>query len=290
MIVTEPIKHKTDFDYTMTADFLTCRRLYHYRHNLGYRLKRPATALSFGAAIGKALDSWYVDKDVKKAVEVFKGSYVEDLEVDDKRTHQMGEWILKNYHTHYQDAPIELIHTEMTFKQPLPNSNNWIGRVDKVIKWTGATLGLDHKTTSQLGAQFFNFAQPNLQFPGYMWALKKVGYDVNGFVVDAILVAKGLLPGKGKNNNLTPLLRDVFYYTPSMLNEWLESVLHIQADIKRCEESGVWCPNFNACVTKYGDCEYRRVCKEDGELRQRILDQDYVVEFWDPLAHTQTGV
>jgi hypothetical protein len=143
---------------------------------------------------------------------------------------------------------------------------------------------VDHKTTSSLGAQYFNFAEPNLQFPGYTYALKKMGYDVRGFVVDAILVAKGLLPGKSKNANLTPLARFDIYHKPETLDEWLGSVLCIHEDIRKCEESGVWCPNFTACVGKYGDCAYRRVCKEEKDIRDRILQQDYMIEFWNPLT------
>lgn len=278
------MENKKDFDYTSMNDFMTCRRLYDLRHNRGYRAKRPATALAFGGAIGKALDSWYTDKDTAKAVSVFKAEYKEDLETDDKRTHAMGTWILENYDRQYRDQPWELVHTEMTFKHPLPNGNSLIGRVDKVIRWGNTLWGVDHKTTSQLGGQFFNFAEPNLQFPGYSWALIQKGYDVKGFVVDAILVAKGLLPGPKKNANLTPTARYDIYHKPEILAEWMDTVHKIQADIKGCEDTGTWYPNFTACQTKYGDCEYRRVCKEDQDIRQRVLDMDYVIDFWNPLT------
>lgn len=291
------MQHKTDFDYTMMSDFLTCRRLYHFRHVLGWKVKRPETALSFGAAISKALDSWYIDKDVAKAIGVFKTNYAEDLTIDDKRTWAMGEWILKNYDVQYRDQPWEMVAAEMQFCLPLPNGNNFIGRIDKVIKWLGDVptfWGVDHKTTSQLGGQYFNFAEPNLQFPGYTWALKQKGFDVRGFIVDAILVAKGLLPsgaipGSKKNPNLTPLARFDVYHKPEILAEWLDTVQLIQADVKKCEETNVWCPNFCQCVTKWGDCAYRRVCKEDKDIRERVLLQDYEISFWNPLTPAKVG-
>lgn len=623
--------NKDSFDFTMMSDFLTCRRLYDFRHNKGYRAKRPATALAFGGAIGKALDSWYTDKDVSKAIEVFKANYKEDIENDDKRTHVMGEWILKNYDEKYRDHRWKMVHKEMTFKHPLPNGNFFMGRVDKVIDWDGTLWGVDHKaqpidslvltpagwktigavktgdfligsrgeavqvtgvypqgalncfdvsfsdgakvrcsdnhlwsvanssslkyktmtlrsimdemkrslgktevrsykfrvpslppvkysttkkhrplhpymlgvllgdgcitgnvieismgnqdvqemcsylnyvlpnclkiekckgknfswmvkcrkkgslnplirelkrlnlmglgcasksipqeylfgglkdrwallqglldtdgcchkghiyfdtvseklgtdvvalvrslggtarirtraftnlqayrvsirfdapvkcfrlrrkqekmrllkrrvgryieqispcsskemvcisvsakdglyvtndfvlthnTTSQLGGQFFNFAEPNMQFPGYSYALIAKGYDVKGFIVDAILVAKGLLPGAKKNANLTPCARFDVYHKPEVLAEWLETVQAIQKDIKQCEDTNTWYPNLHACQTKYGDCEYRKVCKEDKDIRQRILDMDYEIKFWDPLASAVDG-
>lgn len=278
---------KTEFDYTAMSDFLSCRRLYYFRYNRGYRLRKEYTAPAFGAAIGKALDSWYTNKDVEKAIKEFKTNYVEDLTIDDKRTYAMAEWILHNYDQQYRDQPWELVHTEMEFKLPLPNGNFLVGRIDKVIKWLGDTptlWGIDHKTTSQLGGQFFNFAEPNLQFPGYTWALIQKGINTRGFIVDAILVAKGLLPGPKKNANLTPLARYDIYHKAEHLEEWLNSVLLIQEDIRRCEEMNTWCPNFCNCVTKFGDCQYRRVCKEDKDIRERILAQDYEINFWNPLT------
>jgi len=258
--------------------------MYNLRHNLGYKLPRPAGALAFGGAIGKALDSWYVDKDVDKAVAVFKKEFVEDPE-DAKRTHVMGEWILRNYHQQYQDQPWELLHTEMTFEIPLPNGNTHVCKVDKVIKetMTKRVWGVDHKTTSQLGPTFFNMAEPNMQFTGYAYGLVQKGYNPAGMYVDAILVAKGLLPGPTKSAYLTPTMRKDIYYKQEHYDEWLTMVQKVQADIKQCEETGVWNPNWTSCVTKYGDCEFRRVCKEEQCLRQRILDADYIIEFWDPM-------
>lgn len=266
------------------SDFLTCRRLYDFRHNKGHKPKKPETALQFGGAMGKALDHWFATKDVLGAIQAFRGAFQEDLTVDDKRTYALGEWILRNYDVTYRDQPMTLLHTEMTFCLPLPNGNFLIGRVDKVVDWAGIIAGMDHKTTWELGPKFFNFAEPNLQFPGYTWALRQQGIDCKEFIVDAILVAKGLLPGKTKNNNLTALSRYNIFYKPEQIAEWLQAVLAIQADIRRCEETDTWYPNFTACVTKYGDCPYRRVCKEESEIRDRILKQDYTIEFWNPLA------
>lgn len=287
------VENKKSFDYTSMADFLYCRRMYDLRHNKGWKINKPATALSFGGAIGKALDSWYTDKEVDKAIQIFKENYTEDTE-DDKRTYRLGEWILKNYDKRYQDQPWKLISRELEFSVPLPNGNNLIGRIDKVVDWNGAVWGVDHKTTSQLGPQFFNFSEPNLQFMGYSYALIAKGYDVKGFVVDAILVAKGLIPqtsSLGKpippSTSLTPLARYDIYHKPEHIAEWLDSVQKIQADIKQCEETNTWYPNFTSCVGKYGDCQFRKVCKEEEKYRQKILEMDYTIEFWNPLSINQ---
>lgn len=283
---------KTQFDYTSLSTFQTCRRKYDFRHNQGLVRKFDQTAPSFGKSIHLALNSWYVDHNIKKAIDIFKADYIENIEIDDKRTHKMGEWILNNYDNKYRDQNIELIENEKTFEIDVPGqlafpNNKFIGRIDKIIKWNGCLWIMDHKTTSQLGATYFYMAEPNLQFLGYAWAARKLGYEIKGVLVDAILVAKGLLPGTSKNNNLTPLARYDIYYKQEQFIEWEETVFSIIRDIHDAEEHNEWYPNFNSC-TDFGECPYRRICKEDKEIRPRIIEADFKVEYWNPLDKDPT--
>ena len=283
--------NKTDYDFTSMSTFQTCRRKYDLRINKGYVGKVAQTAPDFGKAIHLALDSWYADKDVDKAVAVFNGAYTEDLEIDDKRTNALGEWIIRNYHTTYRDQAWELIESEIEFKLPLPNGNNFTGRVDKIIRWDGTLWIVDHKTMSSLGQTYHYMTEPSLQFVGYAWAMKQRGYDIKGFILDAILVAKGLMPSistttgakVAANKNLTPLSRYDVYYKQEHFDEWLDTVTKIQRDIKIAEESDEWYPNFSSCIN-FIECPYRKVCKEETGIRQRILDADYEVKHWSPLT------
>ena len=102
-----------------------------------------------------------------------------------------------------------------------------------------------------------------------------------GVIVDALLVAKGLLESSSRAR-LTPLLRYDSYRTDGQLEEYERIVSDVQADIKLCEASGVWCPNYDSC-TYYGECPYRRVCMEESGLRERILETEYRVEHWSPI-------
>lgn len=273
--------HRNSFDYTAMSQFLTCHRKYDYRINKGLVGKTVATPLTFGSAIHTALDEWYKERDVDAAVGIFHRDFTEDLEVDTKRTGDMGEWILRNYHSQYQDQPWKLVHSEMKFDLPLPNGNKFQGRIDKVIDWDGTLWVVDHKSTSRMGQGFFKMAEPNMQFTGYVWAAKQLGYNVVGIILDAILVAKGLLTASSRGR-LTPLARYDVYRSEDHLREWLSTVQNIQRDIQLCEELDLWYPNFDMC-TYYGECPYRRVCKEDEDIRGRIIEADYDVDYWDPL-------
>lgn len=259
---------------------MTCQRKYYYRIHQGIVGRTEATAPLFGNAIHTALDSWYTDKDVVKAIEIFKSNYKEDLELDDKRTHKMGEWILNNYHRTYENQPLKLIKTEQSFTLPLPNGNNLIGRIDKIVEWDGMYWLMDHKTTSMLGSSYVKMAEPNLQFRGYTWAAKQLGYPVVGVLLDAILVAKGLLDSSARSR-LTPLLRHDIYHSKQHLDEWLDIVTNVQHNIKLSEETNQWTPNFDAC-TYYGECPYRRICIEEPALRDKVISMEYKINNWDP--------
>ncbi len=278
---------RSDFDYTMFSTYQSCARKYDFRVNKGLVSKTGMSAPDFGKAIHKALDVLYVAWDVEAAIEVFKKDFVEDLIKDDKRTHKMGEWILRNYTEKYRDQPFKVLSCEREFTVDLPNKNKLIGRIDKIIEWDGAVWVMDHKTTSQLGPQFMYMHTPNLQFSGYVYAAQQLGYGkCVGVLVDAILVAKGLFEAKSRDK-LTPLLRDFAYRSPADIKEYLDVATALTSEIHINEETEDWVPNWGSC-SDYGECAYRKICKEPGEFRQRIIDSEFKVEHWDPRGKEKT--
>ena len=281
---------RKEFDFTMMSTFCNCRKKYDYRMNKGLVGKSRAMAPEFGGAIHKALDVMYQGKMrsgdflLAEGIQVFKESFKEDLVLDDKRTHRMGEWILGNYATTYHNEPFDVVAIEQDFTLPLPNGNNLIGRIDKILSWDGLYWVMDHKTTSQLGASYGQSLAPNGQFTGYLWAARQLGFPkCVGVIVDAILVAKGLLQASSRAR-MTPLARFDSYTSDDQIAEWLETVIKIQKDIKHQEEHDVWPQDgmFNGMCTYYGQCAYRKLCSEERGLRDKIIPMDYDVSFWDP--------
>lgn len=271
---------RTEFDNTMLCAYQTCQRKYNFRHNMGLTGKARQYAPEFGQAIHKALDCWYKTRNVESSIDIFKNNFMENPEDDPKRTHKMGVWILNNYFEKYKDQPHKLIQCEQAFSLPLPNGNTFIGRIDKIVEWCGDLWVMDHKTTSELGASYFKKADPNLQFTGYTWAARQLGYNVVGVIVDAVLVAKGLLESSSRAR-LTPLSRYDLYRSQEHLDEWFETVNRIITHIQVGEKADYWIPNFDAC-TYYGECPYRRICVEDKAVRPRIIEAEYIINHWDP--------
>jgi PD-(D/E)XK nuclease superfamily len=282
---------KKDFDFTAMNTFRICRQRYDYRINRGLVPKRDELPLTFGGAIHKALDELWKQyrehgkyTDVQKAVDIFKGNYTEDTKRDDKRTHRLGEWMITNYAMTYAHQPFKILKVEQAFEIPLPNGNNFIGRIDKIVDWDGAIWVIDHKTTSELGPSYGRSVELSGQFTGYVWAARQLGYkNCVGVIADVLLVAKGVLESSSRAR-LTPFARFDAYRTDSQIEEWSRNCGLAQDEISKCESANTWPMDglLSGLCTYYSECPYARICLESPEVRHKIIKSDYNVSHWDP--------
>lgn len=275
-----------EFDYTMLSTFLRCRKRYYWRFVKDLNSKAPQTAPEFGRCIHKALDVWFNTHDDKAAIEMFRSSFVENP-ADEKRTLKVGEKLLSLYTEKYAHEGFKVLASEIEFTLPVGLDFDescefvLIGRIDKIIEWDKAIYVMDHKTTSRLGYEFFYKIKPNMQFDGYIWAARQLGFPAcSGVVLDALLVAKGLVV-PAQLAKLQPLGRDISTRTDEELNNYLRNACLIVDDIRKCYETGIWYDNTEACCD-FIECPYRRICKEEPAIQGRIAEMDFKVEHWDP--------
>lgn len=270
-----------EIDYTALSTFTTCPKKYYFRIIRGIVGKKPPVAAEFGRAIHKALDVWHTQRDIDKAIQVFHDTFPVEIE-DEKRTHAVGEKILRLYAEKYEHEPFKVLESERKFSVKIPGTDMMlVGRRDKVVDIDGSQWVLDHKTTSRLGAEFFYKIKPNMQFDGYVYSAIQDGYTkCVGVILDAILVAKGLLI-PAQLSKLTPLARDMSYRSELDIQRYIENITQIIQYIERSYEIGVWYDNTESCCD-YVECPYRKICKEDVSLHERIIDMDYKVEPWSP--------
>ncbi len=270
-----------NFDYTSLSTFLRCRKRYYWRMVRDIVSKAPQTAPEFGKAIHKALDVWHRLHDPVQTIAAFNTNFVENPQ-DEKRTLRVGEKLLTLYMEKYAHEGFTILATELPFSISIKDKGfNLIGRIDKIINWDGAIYVLDHKTTSRLGYEFFYKIKPNMQFDGYIWAARQLGYPTcSGIVLDALLVAKGLLT-PAQLAKLTPLGRDVSTRTDKELDDYIKKICLIVEDIRACYASGVWYENTESCCD-FISCPYRVICKEEETLHDKIAEMDFKTEVWSP--------
>jgi hypothetical protein len=265
----------------MLSTFCRCHRRYYWRFVRDLVGKAPQTAPEFGKCIHKALDVWYKTHDTKLTIAEFESTFVENPE-DDKRTLAVGRKLLSLYMDKYEHEGFKILATELPFEVPVaPYGFKLIGRIDKIINWDNAIMVMDHKTTSRLGYEFFFKIKPNMQFDGYIWAARQLGYPTcSGIVLDALLVAKGLLV-PAQLSRLQPLGRDVSMRTGEELEEYIQTICLIVDDIRKCYDSSIWYKNTEGCCD-FVECPYRKICKEDVSMQDRIAEMDFKQEHWDP--------
>ncbi len=133
---------------------------------------------------------------------------------------------------------------------------------------------LEHKTTSQLGAQYFHQFYIDNQPTGYVWGASQVsGKLVGGANINAMCLTSG-----GKMT----FAREMVSRTPSDLERWKSDIAASANLIARAQRLGHWLMHTENCMGKYGKCEFFSVHQlSNPEEQRRRLETDYIKSEWD---------
>lgn len=284
--------------------FQTCPSKYDLRIRQGWSVSGKAAALGFGGAMHEGLAAWYKEGTVEAAIQAIHDSWPQGMPPDDYRNEGKAFKVMAEYIKEYpgetftivqgaEGALIEVpfsIDTGMFLvcercdgKMP-SHPKGWCcgeplepieygGIFDGLIEFGPQVYVLEHKTTSQLGSQYFNQFKPNNQITGYIWGAGLLsGKRVGGALINAIGAYKA---------GTTRFVRDFTTRTERDIAEWMKHVKYICQAIKNYEKMGVWPMHTSAC-TLYSGCEFRKVHVLSQEKdRQRQLDQAFVHDPWD---------
>jgi RecB family exonuclease len=201
------------------SDFLRCRKKWAWRWIDGYRPKKQNGKLFFGQLFHKFAEELYrtgqsdlAHKAMMELYEETDTSKMEQVELDEIIS--MAIMVTGNYiHKWWgNDSEWEILEVEYEFTITLDENIEYTGTIDLIFrnKRTGKVWFMDHKTTTSLDLYESN-ARMDRQISRYWWALKKLGYDVAGFIYNIILKdfpvePKVLKSGKlstAKNQNTT---------------------------------------------------------------------------------------
>lgn len=166
--------------------------------------------------------------------------------------------------------PLDDVHPETG--DPLLYS----GRMDMIVSFEGMTLGLDDKTTSQLGASWPRQWDLRSQFTGYSWGAGRQGIKLDGWLVRGVSILKS------KYDTLQALT-----YRPQwQIDRWYEQLLKDIKLLKQQWESGQYDYNLDHACTEYGGCPFRDVCLM--QEPQPLLEMRFQRRKWDPVERTET--
>lgn len=175
---------------------------------------------------------------------------------------------------------------EFSFAEPLdfphPETGDpllYVGRLDMVVNYNGATFGEDDKTTSQLGASWPRQWDLRSQFTGYCWGAKRGGLPLQGFLVRGVSILKSKYD----------TMQAITYRPQWMIDEWYEQL--IERDLPsmvRMWESGKWGAALDHACNEYGGCGFKQVCLAEPSNRINWLETSFERRRWDPVTRTET--
>ena len=203
----------------------------------------------------------------------------------DKRSLSSGVWTLGHYFNVYANDRYAVARDEhgpmierdftLTLHEEPGLRIILFGRIDLILRnmVTGQRLPADHKTSSQMGADFFNRIKPNHQYTGYVLGAEQVlGEPVSEFLINGIQVKPRPLTARGGPPTFS---RQITTRTPEDFTEFRDVVVEATKRYLGWAASGVWpLGPVDACAS-WGKCEFLDVCSAPNSLRSNILESKF---------------
>jgi len=294
------------FDPSKVETWLTCPRQYFYKHILGWKNTAPNNHLIFGEAMHKALEHMLLNKTsegypnsvITEAFQKFLDSYRQELpeETDELYTpktpaNMLGA--LSEYAGRWgrDDAPLEVLYTEVAGSIPISPSRSIFYRVDAIVydPTKDIVFSLEHKSGSRINRQWQDkWALHNQPF-SYTHVLYSI-FDpkiVKGVKINGIHFIK-------RKTDPIEFIRIPCWKRPPQMNEWLWEINDIFDQMEyeffrfsNCSPDDIamraFPKNPEAC-TKYFGCPYHDYCCawENPLSRCDEVPYEFQVEHWDP--------
>jgi hypothetical protein len=214
------------------------------------------------------------------------------LKVDEYRTRAFAKNVISGYNLQWPQESFKLIQhegkplVERSFAIQLGQVGAvkivWIGRIDLGIQLQdGRIFVMDHKTSSVGGDYMAEPYPTSSQMQGYCFSLQRVlGKPVSGVEINALICRK---PAKikGKGNEFS---RFRVPYDPEVLDAWQENILNIASDFLYHHARGYFPMHTPQCITKFGPCEYIKVCQLCPSARLNYLySGDFANDEFSPM-------
>ena len=320
--MTFPIKPDPTWDIRDSSkldDYLSCPRLYFFKHILGWRIDSPQHDLYFGQAWHIAREYMLIHgyDDVQGAYKAFMDYYQVEYpeETSDLYKPKNAEAVLlaiaKIADFYKRDLlDNELLFTEISGSVPVDEKRVLYFRMDSVLrnKEKGYIFSWDHKTTKRFSRQWeerFHLSMQNgtythclyCLYPEEMKAGLIKGVEFCGTEFNFLKRGSKLRPA-GYNISFQ---RVSAWKNPRAMNCWLWNTVDLLDDLDRdmerlfqCKENDpvmmTFRQNPNSC-TNYWGCPFHDYCLTWGNPLQHCFEPPlgFKQEFWNPMEMETTN-
>lgn len=273
-----------NISYSRASVARGCWQKYKFRYIDGLEPTVKSTALSLGRIIHEAFNEFYnglSDDDCLKFVASSFDKEIGKVELPDQEAlviakyTGLGMW--KNYP--HKQLGFDKIFPEEKFEVRLGNKLRgikFIGKVDGRILKDDVWWVREVKVTGLSQRQFAGRIGTSGQGTGYVYALKKKGYDVQGLMYDCIkkpLLHKGIYESvhdfgiRIYKDYADPKKKAMYYqrhYTyrnQDDLQLFQEGMETLAREIRQKERTGGFYRNPDQCWNYNSECPYHKICK-----------------------------
>jgi hypothetical protein len=279
-------------DNTALSTFMRCPREYNYSMRQGWRRKEKSQALSFGAFWHSLLETHYKSGgDIGAVLQTFAERKHEVPNEGDYRTADRALLEYKRYREVFDvkedcratigwpDAPMVELSTAIS--HPLL-AHEYAGKIDRIISVNGLGYIEDHKTTSRKDKYYFSQYQNSNQMKGYVWIARQLVTDIK--IVGVRINLLHCL------TNSSSFERHIVTYSDAQMTEWVDNTNRWLQRLERSIVEEDFPGHFgdDGCTRRYGNCPFFNVCGTSPTIRQAVLEQDFHIDHWDPLAYEDT--
>jgi len=185
---------KYTFRGSEITDFQRCPKRYNYGWIQNLEPKVQNEKLTLGSAIHKFLETWYMSRRFKEAIEEMR-NYIDDVVMNSDMEQvvidemiELAQGICLNYHRTYgDDSNWTVLAVEKQFNVEFDDGTVYTGTIDLIVEdEDGHVWFVDHKTTISLDIYDKN-SDMDRQISRYWWALEQLGYNVHGFIYNIVL-------------------------------------------------------------------------------------------------------
>ena len=297
------------FDNSALCILEECQRKFLYAVLLSLKPPVEKPAITFGSAMHKFLEFYHAGRPFQECFEGFvrvamaensriavKREQSLDINLVSEYSMEFGYILCKKYaETHPLDKEYFTVlkdsngkpYLETGFALDLPNGIV-IGLIDGLgsINYNQRKMVVDHKTTKMnLNQSWLAQFNPNNQISTYLYAATEyLGEELTVALINAVRV-KDYQRGSKEEIDRKLFNRIEVSRSPEQLEQRMRHANFQLLQIRQSIDYGLdgFPQHTQSCITKYGECEYRRLCLAKNDLMlQLLIEGSYRKQVWRP--------